>query len=168
MGKQAVFCSRSCAAKFNNKLRVRTEESKLKTAKALITHGRSSRFAELRPVKIHVPNGGMNYCRYEEKLVPLMAAEYGEVRKEMINGIAIDFANDSFLIEFTFDHTAGISSIIKRFSKIDDHRQKIAYVPFITGFGRKRLGKLIKLNIKVLDSMQFHEAVLDKLQSKYD
>lgn len=164
------FCSRSCAAKFNNSKRVRTVQSRMKTSGKLIKHGRFCRFSELVPAdtiklkeermltsSFKQPLGGMNYCRYEEKVHPLLEMIYGPLRKEVVNGIAIDFANDTVIIEFTIDVTAGISSIIKRFLRVNDHRKKIAYVPIKRGFGVKRLKKLTDLGVTVLDSCQYKD-----------
>jgi hypothetical protein len=172
LNKQNKFCSRSCAATFNNKLRSpRTRDSRIKTAKSLIKSGNFSAFPELRPniiVQKISKHGGLNFCRYEEKIKPELEKIYGELFRENINGIAIDFSNTQFLIEFTVDHTAGVSKIINRFSNINDNRVKIAYVPFKIGLGRKRLSKLKELNVEVFDSLVFDQIINKYKQSKFE
>jgi hypothetical protein len=77
-----------------------------------------------------------------------------DFHKEQIENVFFDFANDTYLIEYTNSLTHGPYRALRRFkvaiSKADP-RKMIAYLP-IQHLGKKRISAFEELGIKVLDA----------------
>ena len=165
---QKKFCSSSCAVTINNKDRKMSLESKRKTSLSLggdglsleeykcLTCGKQltvkTRFCQKCYPKVQ---GGMHLWGYEKKLISLLEYKFGKVEKELIDNIAFDFCNSFYIIEFTFDSTAGVSNMISRFSLLKDFgRKRIAFIPN-KNVGDKRRGLLKKLKVEILSSDEY-------------
>ena len=173
--KERKFCCKSCAATFNNKKRKHPIEVKRKISKTLGGLGvaKEERTCEkcgkcgiygerfcsncyssphLHSQEI-IDRNRLKFHFYEEKLSKKLERKYGKLKKEIIDGIAYDFCNQNFIIEFTFDYGRGTTDAIKRFENIpaSETRKKIIYLPsrYVGEKRKKRLkdcGVAIKLS----------------------
>ena len=170
------FCSKSCAASYNNKRRKHTIETKRKISTTLGGKGisREEKFCsvcgkqgiegdkycekcyrKLPPSESTIQAGRLAWRDYELILLPHLEALYGPLIKEIINNNAFDYCNSTYIIEFTFDYGRGTSDIIKRFEKIsNDERKKIAFIPD-KYIGQKRKAKFNELGIELEISTPF-------------
>lgn len=164
------FCSKSCAASYNNKRRNYTLETKRKISKSL---GGKGIAREDRICKVCGKVGivGEQYCSnclvrpkpnpeqtrnlsflnigYEKELSLILSKEFGSLHKERISGSFFDFCNDNVMIEFTFDSSHGTKDLIERFHKVvNDTRRKIAYIPN-HGISDIRKKKITDLGVEI-------------------
>jgi hypothetical protein len=176
------FCSKSCSAIYNNKLRKQTIETKAKISNSLRRN--KDGFVEKKPEEflsrsciscgkdnikgklycskcIGIKNKNnlllsrLSFIGYEKRLGEELKKIYGDLKKEIINDIAFDYCNNKYIIEFSFDKWQGATCILKRFLKVtDDNREKVAYIPekYLGPIRRKRLENA---NIKILYSDEY-------------
>lgn len=171
------FCSQSCAASYNNKRRKHTLETKRKISKSLggkgiakeekvcILCGKKnidgdkycdSCYKPMPPSEETIKASMLSFHFYEEELSLELEKIYGKLKKEIIKGIAFDFCNENYIIEFTYDYGRGTSQAIDRFVNLGDcdKRTKILYIPS-KYVGEKRKNRLSGLNITIKPSDQF-------------
>jgi len=164
------FCSKSCAATYNNKRRKHTIETKRKISSSLGGEGiaREERVCSLcgkkgisgkelcsdcftprlTPEAINISR--LSFQSYEEEVGNKLSKIYGSLKKEIINNTAFDFCNDKYIIDFTFDYGKGTSDAIRRFEKLGnkDSRIKILYIPS-KNVGQKRRDRVLKLGVSI-------------------
>lgn len=178
------FCSKSCSASFNNKRRRHSIETKRKISKSL---GGAGIAKEERVCSKCGKTGidGTNLCSecylpeppsqqtieasmkafhfYEQDLETELKNKYGNLHKEIINGIAYDFCNKNFIIEFTFDYGRGASEAIKRFESLPktEKRTKIIYIPD-KYVGEQRRKRLYVIGVIIKSSDKYRKKYLEK------
>jgi len=170
------FCSKSCSASYNNKRRRHTIETKRKISKSLNGNGiaKEEKFCsicgkqgidgdkycadcyhKIPPSESTIQAGRLAWRDYELLLLPHLEALYGPLTKQIINNIAFDYCNDTYIIEFTFDYGRGTSDAIKRFQKIEkEERQKVAFIPD-RYVGHKRRAKFNNLGVVLKSSTPY-------------